>query len=358
VVGQGPPAIGGIPTFVGNLIASSSLRQAASLAFVNTTPGGARRPGAITTTNLIRSIGDAVRVFRAARRADVVHLNVSAAPTAPLGRALLLAAAARGAGARTILHAHTGRLHLAARGRLYRWLLRRSSLVIDAFVVVSRIEADAARAVGLDPEVIPNGLDVTRFPTGPKDDPPLIAFVGTVCERKGLIDLLGALSHLRREGASPFRVEIVGDASQEGPGVFERIRLAYRRAGLDGVVFRGVLDRNGVDDVLARASIFCLPSHWEGLPLSLLEAMAAEAAPIATTVGEIPWMLDDGRAGVLVGPRDVTGLGAALRELIEEPDRRAALGAAARRRVQERYGEPASFEALAALYRRLAGYSR
>ena len=76
----------------------------------------------------------------------MVHLNVSAAPTAPLLRALLLSATARAAGARTILHAHTGRLHLAARRGIYRWLLRRARLVVDAFVVVSRIEAEAPAA--------------------------------------------------------------------------------------------------------------------------------------------------------------------------------------------------------------------
>ena len=242
VVGQGPPATGGIPTFISALLASTVLRQRARLTFVNTTPSGERRPGSLTVANLRRAVRDAARVFGAGRAADVVHLNVSAAPTAPLARALVLCAAARAGGAKTILHAHTGRLHLAARSRVYRWLLRRSRLVVDAFVVVSRIEADAVRRVGLEAVVIPNGIDASRFRTGPKDEPPLIAFVGTVCERKGLIDLLGALSLLRRD-SPPFRVEIVGDASQEGPGVFDRIRSAYARAGLDDVTFRGALDR-------------------------------------------------------------------------------------------------------------------
>jgi glycosyltransferase involved in cell wall biosynthesis len=308
--------------------------------------------------NLGRTLQDATRVFRAARRADVVHLNVAAVPSAPLARALLLCAAARAGGARTILHAHTGRLHVAARRLGYRWLLRRSRLVVDVFVVVSRVEAVAARHAGVEPQEVPNGIDAERFRTGPKGYPPVIAFVGTVCERKGLLDLLGALSRLRRDDAPPFRVEIVGDASQEGPGVFERVRDAYAREGLDQTVsFRGALARDDVAEVLARASIFCLPSHWEGAPISLLEAMAAEAAPVATAVGEIPRMLEDGRAGVLVDAGDVAGLADGLRALLDGPDRRSEFGREARRRATVAYGEARSFERIADLYRRLARYS-
>ncbi|HYY07306.1 MAG TPA: glycosyltransferase family 4 protein [Actinomycetota bacterium] len=358
VVGQGPPATGGIPTFVANLMGSATLRSRAALRFLNTTPAGERRPASVTLTNAGRALRDVARVFRAARGADVVHLNVSAVPLSPLARALALCAAARAAGARTILHAHTGRLHIASRGRAYAWLLRRASLVVDVFVVVSRVEAEAAAAVGVETEAIANGIDVDRSSTGPKDDPPLIAFVGTVCERKGLIDLLGALTELRGDGAPPFRVEIVGDASQEGPGVFERVRAAYADAGADDVTFRGALAREDVDDVLARASIFCLPSHWEGLPISLLEAMAAETAPIATRVGEIPAMLDEGKAGVLVAPHDVPGLAAAIDGLLRDRDRRSGLAAAARRRARDVYGDDSACSAIADLYRRVAAYSR
>ena len=357
VVGQGPPATGGIPTFVANLMGSATLRHRATLRFLNTTPAGERRPASVTLTNAGRALRDVARVFRAARGADLVHLNVSAVPVAPLARAFALCAAARAAGARTILHAHTGRLHIAARRRVYAWLLRRAPLLVDAFVVVSRVEAEAARDVGLDPVVIANGIDVARSATGPKDDPPLIAFVGTVCERKGLIDLLDALRELRRDDVPPFRVEIVGDASQEGPGVFERVRAAYADAGVDDVTFRGAITRADVGDVLARASIFCLPSHWEGLPLSLLEAMAAETAPIATRVGEIPAMLDEGRAGILVAPHDVRGLAAAIDGLLRDRDRRSGLAAAARRRVRDAYDEGSTSAAVADLYRRVTGYS-
>jgi glycosyltransferase involved in cell wall biosynthesis len=357
LVGQGPPATGGIPTFIAGLLASTVLEGRARLRYLNTTPSGERNPGALTAANLVRTGTDAVRVFKAARSAEVVHLNVSAVPLGPLVRAVILCGAARVAGAKTILHAHTGRLHRAVQSRAYRLVLRSVRWVSDVFVVVSRREESAARSVGLDPILIENGIDASGFRAGPKDDIPLVAFVGTVCARKGLIDLLGALERIRSSDLDPFHVLIVGDASQEGPRVFEEVRAAYDRADMQHVTFTGAIDRESVADVLARASVFCLPSHWEGLPLSLLEAMAAEAAPVAARVGEIPWVLDEGKAGILVDPHDPVALAAALTDLLRDPPRRAVLGRDARRRVMQVFSEDRLVRDLDRVYRNLAGYS-
>jgi glycosyltransferase involved in cell wall biosynthesis len=325
--------------------------------YLNTTPSGERNPGSLTVANVVRTAMDAVRLFKSARSAEVVHLNVSAVPTGPLVRALILCTAAHLSGAKTILHAHTGRLHRAVRSRMYRLLLRSVRWVSDVFVVVSRREQSAARRAGLDPVLIENGIDASGFRTGPKDAVPLVAFVGTVCARKGLLDLLDALGRIRASDPGRFQVLIVGDASQEGPGVFEQVRAAYDAADMQHVTFTGALDRGAVTDVLARASVFCLPSHWEGLPLSLLEAMAAEAAPVAARVGEIPWVLDDGNVGILVDPHDPAALAEALTEVLRDPGRREALGKAARQRVMQSFSEERMVRDLDLLYRKVAGYS-
>ena len=159
--------------------------------------------------------------------------------------------------------------------------------------------------------------------------------MGTVCERKGLLDLLRALEIVRESnnGLLPCRVVIIGDARQEGPGVFERVRDAYSASGLDSVEFLGRIERAEVADVLARSSIFCLPSHWEAFPISLLEAMAAETAVVATAVGEIPRILDDGTAGRLVPAHDPDALAKAIGGLLERPEARLGSARAARSRV-------------------------
>lgn len=341
---------GGIPSFLAMLASDRGLR--ADVEVMNTTPAGDKRPGVFSAGNVGQGMRDAWRLLRRAGRFDVVHLNVAAAPTLPLFRAMVLAGAARMAGARVLVHAHTGRLERSARRRGYRALLRLTGR-LAVLVVVSRAAEETARPLVRQVVRVQNGIDASAYPTGPKDEPPTVAFVGTVCERKGLLDLRDALRSI--EGV-PMRTVIMGDARQEGPGVFEGIRDAYRGEGLEGVEFTGSLDHPEVVSRLSRSAVFCLPSYWEGFPLSVLEAMASGCAVVATAVGDVPEILDRGTAGVLVAPRDVEALAAALRRLLTNPGERARLGAAARRRV-ETYGRREVMERLADLYEELAGHS-
>lgn len=348
MVGQGPPTRGGIPSFVAGLLEDPVLASKAEVRYLNTTPSRTKRPGALDVGNATDAVRHAWRVFRRSRGVDVVHLHLSPVPALPLLRAALLAAAARAAGARVVLHAHTGRLHDAVGRRGYRAVLRVALRFVDVLIVVSGVAESALRDQGVAGAVkIPNGVHVDGFATGPKADPPVLAFVGTVCERKGLLDLRDALLAL---GDARPRVRIVGDAVQEGPGEFERIVRAYREAGLEAVAFEGALSADAVRALLAEAAIFCLPSHWEGGPLSLLEAMAAGAAVVATTVGDIPEMLAGGEAGLLVPPKDPPALAAALRSLLEDPALRTRLGEAARRRALAHHDRSALTASLLAVY--------
>ncbi|MGZ4131452.1 MAG: glycosyltransferase family 4 protein [Actinomycetota bacterium] len=357
VVGQGEPARGGIPSFIRTLLDDPWLRERTRLSFLNTTHDPTR-PGAATLANLRWAVDDVRRVHRAARGVDVVHLNLAPAPLLPLVRATSLVVAAKLAGARVLLHAHSGRLHLAARGRAYRLGLRALVRATDAIVVVSADGAATVRGAGGDPELLPNAVDTAGFAPAARDpDRVTIAFVGTICERKGLDDLRQALLRLEQDGrATPqtVRVRLVGDARQEGPGVFERVRDAYVASGLDWVEFTGALPPGGVRDVLAATDVFCLPSHWEGMPISMLEAMAAGAAVVATRVGDIPAVLGDGAAGVLVDVRSPSQLADALGRLLADPDERRRLGEAARAAAVERYDRRRMTERLLATYRRLA----
>jgi glycosyltransferase involved in cell wall biosynthesis len=341
------------------------LRARVDLTYLNTAPKGDKVPGAWTWGNLARTVVHAARIGRAVRgrRADVMHLNLAATPSLPLARALALAATGRLAGARVILHAHTGQLEACVRSRAFAGLLRLTLRVVDAFVVVSRSGERAVRSVA-GPRArtvirIQNGIDAGPIPTGPKGTtPPTIAFVGTVCERKGLLDLRDALGQLAGSGGPAAEVVVVGDGEQEDPGALDRIRDAYRAAGRHDVRFTGALANDEVRAILARADIFCLPSHSEGAPLSVLEAMSAADAVVATDVGDVPEMLDEGRAGVIVAARDPAALAGALRPLLEDEERRAALGRAARRRVERGYSWERMREEILDLYLRVAGPER
>jgi glycosyltransferase involved in cell wall biosynthesis len=109
------------------------------------------------------------------------------------------------------------------------------------------------------------------------------------------------------------------------------------------------------DAELAAASVFCLPSHAEGLPMSMLEAMAAGKAVLATGVGGIPEALHDGDNGLLVPPHDVTALARALAQLLGDPALRERLAQRARASIEQHYSTEVVCGQLSAIYRELAG---
>ncbi|MDB5793342.1 MAG: hypothetical protein JWQ80_3366 [Massilia sp.] len=104
-----------------------------------------------------------------------------------------------------------------------------------------------------------------------------------------------------------------------------------------------------------RADVFCLPSHAEGLPMSLLEAMASGCASVASAVGGIPEALEDGENGLLVPRHDAPALAAALARVLADGALRARLGSRARTTVEQHYSTDAVCGRLAAIYNDLAG---
>ncbi len=102
---------------------------------------------------------------------------------------------------------------------------------------------------------------------------------------------------------------------------------------------------------LSRATVFALPSHNEGVPMALLEAMSRSLPVLTTPVGGIPEVIENDRNGLMVTPGDVDAIEVALNRLLSSSAERARLGAAARATIAERYSLSAAIERLAALYR-------
>jgi glycosyltransferase involved in cell wall biosynthesis len=148
-------------------------------------------------------------------------------------------------------------------------------------------------------------------------------------------------------------VIVVGDSTQEAAGVDARIRESYGRAGLGWVEFTGAVERERVRAILAEASIFCLPSYWEGSPLSVLEGMASGAAVIASCVGDVPEMIEG--AGILIDPGDVDALAEAIDRLVRAPGERERLGRAGRKRARRDFSRANVMSRLYSLYGRVSG---
>ena len=140
-------------------------------------------------------------------------------------------------------------------------------------------------------------------------------------ELKGIEYLLSAAAALRREFPA-LRVEIAGSGPQR-----EKLEEAVAHAGLGGQVkFLGWID--DLTSVLPRWDVFVMPSLEEGFPIAALDAMAAGLPVVATSVGGVPELIEDGKTGWLVPPRDAEALASRLRLLLCNPELRLSMGAA------------------------------
>lgn len=356
VVGQSPPLVGGIASFVGELVSDPAVRGAVELRTLDTPPAAGTPLGTPTRANITRSLRHVRAVHRAARVVDVVHLNFAAVPLFPLLRATACATAARLAGARVILHMHTGRVAEQCRDLRYRTLMRMAGRACTRIVVLTPDDEAALAALGINPVRLRNGVDLTQFAAARATPPvPTVLYAGTLASGKGLLDLRDALRLLAdRPGGPPrLRVVVVGDSRQHAPGDDARLRRELAGCGVP-VEFVGARPRDDVRRMLAAATVLCLPSHSEGAPLSVLEAMAAGVAVVATDVGAVGEMLDGGRAGYLVPARDPRALAAALARACTDEADRARREACARSRVADRYDLRETLRDVVALYEEVA----
>ncbi len=135
------------------------------------------------------------------------------------------------------------------------------------------------------------------------------------------------------------------------------IQAAAEKTGLrDRVRFLGL--RHDVDDLLAASDLFVLASDWEGLPVSILEAMRAAVPIVATRVSGIPEAIRNGVDGLLVPPRDSEGLAEAIVSLLEDRDRACRLGRSAQERMRSQYSIERMAERLKGIYGELLGHER
>jgi glycosyltransferase involved in cell wall biosynthesis len=191
-------------------------------------------------------------------------------------------------------------------------------------------------------EVVHYGIEAGAEPP-PLPDVPRLAIVGRLIPIKGHDVLLRALARAR-ERLSGLTLEIAGDGELE-----PELRATAARLGVDGAVtFLGRVAP--VEPVLERAEVVVVPSFGEGFGMVALEAIERGRPVIASDVGGLPEIVDDGRTGLLVPPGDVEALARAIAELAADPARAAEMGAAGRARALAEFSQERCTERIAALY--------
>ncbi|MBV9255855.1 MAG: glycosyltransferase family 4 protein [Actinobacteria bacterium] len=306
------------------------------------TPPALRRYGH-TTTGLSALKATAAlpgywrRMRRALRgRADLLHVNDQ--------RGMVLAGvAARAAGIPVVWHVHGVRPPgaLNAAGRL---VARRTVALTDA---------DAGRLTTRTrgaPDVVANAPDdaffaVERCPTAP----PTLLTVGRLSPVKGIDVFLRAVAQLRAEGRDVAGVVVGSEQRGYADHAAELHRLRDALGLGDAVTFAGYLE--DTRDALAGSAVYVQPARWEGVPLAVLEAMAAGAPVVATDVGGVRDVITSGLNGLLVPPDDPAALAAAVARLLDDPDLAARLAVEGRRLARERYSRHGREEHMLHIYR-------
>ena len=197
-------------------------------------------------------------------------------------------------------------------------------------------------------EVLPNASREIAVTPGIRE-PQHVVFLGRIDPKKGIEDLLRATATL----APRFPALTLTIA---GSGDLEWVRDVAREADVaDRVETPGWVSGADKDRLLSRAGIFVLPSYFEAQPVSVIEAMAAGLPVVATSVGAVPEMMEDGRQGLLVEAGDVQALTEALGRLCADPALGLRLGEAGTERFRERFGVDSALARLEDLYEQVSG---
>ncbi|EKS35614.1 glycosyltransferase [Afipia clevelandensis] len=276
---------------------------------------------------------------------------------------LIGAMAGIAAGHRTMIMSRRSLAHYQQRypwlGRVERFLHRRMTVLLgNSQAVVDELVAEAGDRgkIGL----IHNGVTVgqladegtrpeQRAALGLPADAFVMVIVANLFRYKGHADLLDALGTIASQLLQPWRLMVVGRDEGEG----SQLRLQAERLGIaDRILWLG--ERRDVQDILAAADVSLLVSHQEGFSNALIEAMGQGLPVIATAVGGNVDAIVDGESGLLVPAQNSAALAVEILDIAMQPQRRQAMGLAARERVLGLFSQDACVSRYARLYRGLS----
>jgi alpha-maltose-1-phosphate synthase len=257
--------------------------------------------------------------------------------------------------------------------RLSSWAEKTAYEGADAVIGVSEgMRRDILRSYpALDPakvHVVYNGIDTQFYRPDPArdaltangidPDQPSVVFVGRITRQKGVGHLVAAAHEISRDAQI-----VLCAGAPDTPEIAEETEKAVHElsAARPGVIWvRGMLPTTQVRQILSQASVFVCPSVYEPLGIVNLEAMACGTAVVASDVGGIPEVVDDGRTGLLVHYDENaieefrSGIAAKVNELLADPGRTEAMGVAGRERAEREFTWRAAAVRTVELYRSLA----
>ncbi|QZP38249.1 glycosyltransferase family 4 protein [Halobaculum magnesiiphilum] len=218
----------------------------------------------------------------------------------------------------------------------------------DSVISVNHEHVDLLETGHEDVRAIPNGVDLDRFDVD-ADRTQDVLFLGRLAPKKRVTDLIDAFARVEDEFPDS-TLRIVGTGPKR-----EELEAQVQELGIsDRVSFEGRVPDEAIPEYYATAGAFVLPSVWEGHPLTLLEAWAASAPVIASSVEGIEEFVDHGKTGYLVPAKSPGELADALRTTLENPEVARKWGENARQLVEDEYSWEGVAERTYSLYQDLA----
>ena len=275
-------------------------------------------------------------------RPDVVHLNTSLEPKS-FWRDLVYLYTAKLFRRRVVLQVHGGEMPSRFLGSnpLSHAFLRFSLGLPDAIALLANCELEEYRNFRLATriEIIPNAIRLGEYGgVQPKcfDAKPLVlGYIGRLADDKGIEETIEAIAVLRDRGTTDLELRIAGS------GPYERAlrELVRARSLEDTVLFVGAVFGQEKLEYWRDIDLFVFPTfHREGLPYTILEALASGTPTITTRVGGIPDVIRDGIEGVLLDTHECRVVSAAIQEAMSDRERLRTMSAAAIDRARQHYG--------------------
>ena len=311
--------------------------------------GGSRSGSAVAVA--VRSVANTFR-FPFRTPPDLLHVHTSEAVSFYRNAFYVLFAALVWR-CPVVLHVHgpTFDRFVTEASPFGRFVQQRVFAASDAIVVLSEHWRTVLEPIVKSEKlrIIPNAVDPdlyapTTTATVDRTDEncPHVVFLADHIRRKGVTDFVAAIDSLSRDDVEDFRVTIAG----KGPLSACAVAVAERHPHVE---YRGYVSEDEKRRLLCAASIFVLPTRAEGLPIGILEAMAAGTAVVSTSVGAITSVVDE-ETGIIVDPAKPTALTDALACLIAAPERTEELGERGRERIEVMYTWQIAIERLVQLY--------
>lgn len=340
MVGPDRSVHGGISGVVNNYF-EAGLDQKIDLCYIGTMEEGSK------LKKLFKAIKGYGLFLVKLPRYEIVHVNVAA--DASFYRKYFFIVTAHLAGKKLVIHQHGGdfeSFYYKNGNEKRRKMVQKAFGMADEFLVLAPIWKEFFGKIIEKNKitVLPNA--VLLAPLKEKQyGQQKILFLGRLCKDKGIRELFGCISRLKED--FPRLCLYLGGIWEE-----EELKEEAQRYK-EYIKWLGWITGEEKQKLLEECDIFVLPSHFEGQPVSVLEAMSASCGIVATKVGGIPMMITGDECGILVPPKDETSLEEGLKRVLSDPELCEKLGKCARKRAEKEFSLEENVKRLLAIYERM-----